>query len=159
MITAVVENAICSPATSSECPSSPRRPNVYSSAMPATTGGRTSGSSTRERSRSWPRNRARASTSAIGTPSTTHRPVAIVEVRRLSRSAVRDDSEVIRDRKSAQSTRVSIATRGRAMNSMPSAAGANIQRRQVHPRRRGGRHGLRGTEPGVGQDLLALPLR
>ena len=49
--TAMVEKAIWTPSASSDSPSSPRRPNVYSRASPPTTGGSTSGSRTRDRSR------------------------------------------------------------------------------------------------------------
>ena len=59
--------------------------------MPPTTGGSTSGSSTSERTSPWPRKLVRASTSAIGTPSSTHRTVPTSDVRRLSDSAVSAD--------------------------------------------------------------------
>ena len=63
--------------------------------MPPTTGGSTSGSSTSDRASRSPGNVARASTNAIGVPSSTHRTVLAVEVFRLSHSAAIEDSEVI----------------------------------------------------------------
>ena len=65
--------------------------------MPPTTGGSTRGTITSERSRSIPGKRHRASTSAIGTPSTRHATVLAADVCRLSTSAARADSLVIRD--------------------------------------------------------------
>ena len=93
--------------------------------MPATTGGSTSGSRTRDRTTPWPRNWVRARTSAIGTPRTTHSTVAINDVRRLRANAVNADCDVSSDGNWVQSTRVSIAASGSTMNSDPSAAGMN----------------------------------
>ena len=59
--------------------------------MPPTTGGSTSGSRISGRSHRTTRPSLRASTSAIGTPSTTHSIVLADAVFRLSSSAVRDD--------------------------------------------------------------------
>ena len=86
--TAVVVNAIWMPAASRYCPSRPSRPNAYSSAMPPTTGGSTSGSRISGRSHRTPGPSLRASTSAIGTPSSTHSTVLAAAVFRLSYSAV-----------------------------------------------------------------------
>ena len=50
--------------------------------------------------------------------------VATVDVRRLSSRAAIDESEVIRAKKSFQSTRVIMAPSGARMNAAPSRAGA-----------------------------------
>ncbi len=78
----------------------PRRPNAYSSAMPPTTGGNTSGSSTSARTTRITSPSLRAKTSAIGTPISTQSTVLTSAVRRLSSSAWIDDSDVIDDQKS-----------------------------------------------------------
>ena len=100
---------------------------MYSSAIPPTTGGSTRGSSTRARRTDWPGNRPRASTSAIGTPSTTHTAVLAVAVFKLKTSAAREDSEVISGMKCAQSILSRIATSGTITKSAPTDG------RQVDP--------------------------
>jgi hypothetical protein len=81
--------------------------------MPPTTGGSTSGSSTRERRRPCSRNLPRARTRANGTPRTMHRTVLAADVRRLRPKADKAGSEVTRGTKSAQFTLATIANRGR----------------------------------------------
>ncbi len=101
----------------------PALPKVYSNAMPPTTGGSTSGSSTRARRMDWPGNCPRASTSAIGTPISTQTTVLAPAVFRLNISAARDDSEVMRPMKFGQSILSRIAISGAMTNSAPSVAG------------------------------------
>ncbi len=91
--------------------------------MPPTTGGSTSGSSTSERSRPWPGNWVRASTTAIGTPITMQASVLMADVRRLRASAALDPSEVISSKKLPHSTRETIATSGSSTNTAPARAG------------------------------------
>ena len=111
--------------------------------MPPTTGGRTSGSSTSARSTDWPGNRPRASTSAIGTPISTHTTVLAVAVFRLRTSAAREDSEVTSGTKCAQSILSRIATSGTITNSAPTDG------RQVDP----------GRQPDLDQPAGAPPCR
>ena len=66
---------------------------------------------------------SRASTSAIGTPSSRHSAVLAPAVLRLSTSAVVDDSLVINDQKCGQSTLAATAISGNTTNSAPIAAG------------------------------------
>lgn len=96
--------------------------------MPPTTGGSTKGSSINDRTIRWPGNDVRASTNAIGTPSTMHNTVDALDVRRLSSSAAREDSEVIKAMNRDHSTLDAIAARGRTTNTAPSAAGTNTHR-------------------------------
>ena len=63
--------------------------------MPPTTGGSTSGSSTSDRSRCWPGNRCGPAPAPSAPRARTHSTVLAADVRRLSRSAARDDSLVI----------------------------------------------------------------
>lgn len=65
----------------------PFRPNASSSATPPTTGGSTSGSVIKARSRRIPGKALRASTHASGTPMTSDTAVATVEVHKESCSA------------------------------------------------------------------------
>ena len=88
--TAVVVNAIRMPAASRYWPINPSRPKAYSSAMPPTTGGSTSGSRSSGRISCIARPSLRASTSAIGTPNSTHSSVLAAAVFRLNTSAARD---------------------------------------------------------------------
>lgn len=74
-----------------------------------------------------PGNRARASTSAIGTPTMTHTAVLALAVLRLRISAAREDSEVTSGRKFDQSMRSRIATSGVSTNSAPAVAGKYTQ--------------------------------
>ncbi len=70
----------------------------------------------------------RASTSAIGTPSSTHSAVLAVAVFRLSNSAVFDEELVISDQKFGQSTLIAIASNGSTTKIVPTAAGTYTQR-------------------------------
>src|SRR3954465_9893885 len=126
--TAVVVNAIWMPAALRYCPMSPSRPNAYSSAMPPTTGGSTSGSRISGRAVRTSRASLRANTSAIGTPSSRQSAVLAAAVLRLSASAVVDDSLEINDQKFGQSTLAATAISGTTTNSAPIAAGTYIQR-------------------------------
>ena len=76
-----------------------------------------------------PRKLVRASTSAIGTPSSTHSDAwRRSDVRRLSDSAVSEDSEVISSKKLPHSTRRDHRRpAGAARSAAPSAAGTKIQ--------------------------------
>ena len=96
--------------------------------MPPTTGGSTSGSRTKDRSSRWPGKSPRASTSASGTPNSTHSTVLAAAVRRLSPSAVSEDSEVMSGMNCGQLTRPSMAASGSSTNSAPTAAMAATQR-------------------------------
>ena len=69
----------------------------------------------------------RASTSAIGTPSSTQSAVLAAAVLRLSNSAVLDEGLVISDQKFGQSTLIAIANSGRTTNTVPRAAGTYTQ--------------------------------
>jgi len=66
---------------------------------------------------------SRASTSAIGTPSSRQSAVLAAEVLRLSTNAVVDDSLLISDQKFGQFTLAAIAISGTTTNSAPIAAG------------------------------------
>src|SRR4051794_12833077 len=132
--------------------------------MPPTTGGRTSGSSTNERSRRRPRSRLRASTSAIGTPNATQRTVLATAVRRLSSNAARDDSDVSSEPKCDQGTLISIASNGSRTNSPPTTAGTKSQPGTALPALcctagAGGVGGLGSTEAGITEDLPPLRAR
>ena len=70
-----------------------------------------------------PGNRPRASTSAIGTPMSTHTTVLAVAVFKLNSNAARDDSEVMSGMKCGQSILSRIATSGTITNSAPTIAG------------------------------------
>ena len=91
--------------------------------MPPTTGGNTSGSKISGRVNRTSRVSLRASTSAIGTPSSTHSAVLAAAVFRLSSSAVVADGLVISDQKCGQSTLTATASSGSTTNSAPTAAG------------------------------------
>ena len=91
--------------------------------MPPTTGGSTNGSRISGLASRTSRALLRASTIAIGTPSSTHSAVLAAAVLRLSTSAVVDDSLVINDQKCGQSTFAATAIRGTTTNSAPMAAG------------------------------------
>ena len=91
--------------------------------MPPTTGGSTSGSRISGRTSCIARPSLRASTSAIGTPNSTHSSVLAVAVFRLSISAVREDSLVTSVQNWGQSTFATTATSGSTTNSAPTAAG------------------------------------
>src|SRR3954453_20145544 len=123
--------------------------------MPPTTGGSTNGSRTSERTTRWPGNVVLASTMAIGTPTITQAVVEAVDVCRLSFRAARDDSDVIREKKSDHSTRAAIATSGSTTNRPPTSAGTYSQRGRPEyiPARR---IVLRLGEAGGGQDVLAV---
>src|SRR3954453_4922464 len=126
--TAVVVNAIRMPAALRYSPISPSLPNAYSSAMPPTTGGSTSGNKISGLAMRTTRTWLRASTIAIGTPSSRHRAVLAAAVLRLSTRAVVDDSLEINDQKLGQSTLAATAISGTTTNSAPIAAGTYIQR-------------------------------
>src|ERR1700739_73881 len=96
--------------------------------MPPTTGGNTSGSRISGRSARTNRAPLRASTSAIGTPSSTHSAVLAAAVFRLSNSAVLDEGLVISDQKFGQSTLIAIANSGNPTNTVPTVAGIYTQR-------------------------------
>ena len=96
--------------------------------MPPTTGGSTSGSRISGRSNRTSRPVLRASTNAIGTPSSTQSAVLAAAVFRLSNSAVLDDELVISDQKFSQSTLTAIATSGSTTKTVPAAAGMYTQR-------------------------------
>src|SRR6516225_3834445 len=96
--------------------------------MPPTTGGSTNGSRISGRSSRTGRAVLRASTSAIGTPSSTHRAVLAAAVLRLSSSAVLDEGLVISDQKFGQSALIAIATSGRTTKTVPAAAGIYTHR-------------------------------
>ncbi len=70
----------------------------------------------------------RASTSAIGTPSSTHNAVLAAAVFRLSRSAVSDEGLLISDQRFGQSTLTAMANSGKATKTVPAAAGRYTQR-------------------------------
>lgn len=91
--------------------------------MPLTTGGNTSGSNTKDRASDWPGKSVRASTAAMGTPSTRQVTVLIRLVRKLNQRASKDDSEVISPAKLPQSARKTKAAKGSATNRPPKAAG------------------------------------
>src|SRR6476661_105501 len=126
--TAVVVNAIWMPAASRYSPINPSLPNAYSSAMPPTTGGSTSGNRINGLAIRTNRDSLRASTSAIGTPNSRHSVVLAAAVLRLSTRAVVDDSLVTSDQKCGQSTLAATAISGRTTKSAPIAAGMYIQR-------------------------------
>src|SRR5689334_11459290 len=111
------------PAASRYAPINPSLPNAYSSAMPPTTGGSTSGSRINGLAIRTRREVLRASTSAIGTPNTRHSAVLAAAVLRLNTSAVVDDSLLINDQKFGQSTLTAIASNGTTTNNAPIAAG------------------------------------
>src|SRR5215204_4154083 len=111
------------PAALRYSPISPSRPNAYSSAIPPTTGGNTSGSRISGLDSRTSGASLRASTSAIGTPSSTHSVVLAAAVLRLSISAVVDDSLLISDQKCGQSTLAATAISGTTTNNAPTAAG------------------------------------
>src|ERR1700756_2997510 len=96
--------------------------------MPPTTGGNTKGSRISGRSSRTAGAPLRASTSAIGTPNSTHSAVLAAAVFRLSNSAVLDDRLVISDQKFGQSTLIAIANSGSTTNTVPTAAGTYTQR-------------------------------
>src|SRR5438309_6310305 len=96
--------------------------------MPPTTGGSTNGSRISGRNHRTRRAPERASTSAIGTPSSTQSSVLAAAVFRLSSSAVVDDELVISDQKFVQSTLIAIANSGNTTKVAPSAAGTNTHR-------------------------------
>src|SRR5215469_8970921 len=96
--------------------------------MPPTTGGNTSGTRISGRSNRTSRNVLRASTSAIGTPSSTHSTVLADAVFRLSSSAVFDEELVISDQKFGQSTSIAIDNSGSTTKTIPTAAGMYTQR-------------------------------
>lgn len=73
--------------SSSQGPSSPRRPKARRSATPPTVGGSTIGRSTRDRTNALPGKSTRASSQASGTPRTRERPRAQAETIRDSLSA------------------------------------------------------------------------
>ena len=91
--------------------------------MPPTTGGSTRGSSINGRIHRTARESLRASTRAMGTPSTMHAAVLARAVRKLSSSAVNDDVLVISDQNRGQSTLVATATNGKTTKIAPIAAG------------------------------------
>src|SRR5690349_22041420 len=121
------------PAASRYSPSSPSLPNAYSSAIPPTTGGSTSGNRISGLAIRTTRALLRASTSAIGTPSSRHSNVLAAAVLRLSSSAVVDDSLEISTQKRGQSTLAATAISGTTTNSAPIAAGTYIQRGSTNP--------------------------
>src|ERR1700758_4122320 len=96
--------------------------------MPPTTGGNTKGSRISGRSSRTAGAPLRASTIAIGTPSSRHSVVLAAAVFRLSNSAVLDDGLVISDQKFGQSTLIAIANSGSRTNAVPTAAGMYTQR-------------------------------
>src|SRR3979409_71635 len=102
--------------------------------MPPTTGGSTSGSRISGRSSRTSRAVLRASTSAMGTPSSTHSTVLAAAVFRLSNNAVFDEELVISDQKFGQSTLIAIASSGSTTKAAPTAAGTNTQRGRLLPR-------------------------
>ena len=83
-----------------------------------------------------------------------HSKVLAADVRRLSQSAARDESELISEKKLPHSTRLAMATSGSTMNSAPSAAGRSTQRGTPDSRCNADTSGLRET--GGGQHGLAL---
>ncbi len=88
MITASTVNGIVIPNQLSRCtPSTPVRPSASSSATPATTGGRTSGSNTTARISRSPGMLIRAKTQASGTPKANDSAVDAVAASSESRSA------------------------------------------------------------------------
>src|SRR5574337_71257 len=95
--------------------------------MPPTTGGSTSGNSTNGRDNRTTRASLRASTSAIGTPNSTHSAVLAAAVFRLSSSAVTEDGLAISGQKCAQSTFTATATSGKTTNAAPIPAGTYTQ--------------------------------
>src|SRR6516165_7301103 len=96
--------------------------------MPPTTGGSTNGTRISGRSSRTSRAPLRASTTAMGTPSSTHNTVLAAAVLRLSNSAVFDEGLVISDQKFGQSTLIAIANNGSTTNAVPTAAGTYTQR-------------------------------
>jgi hypothetical protein len=69
-----------------------RRPKANNSATPPTTGGKTIGKTQSARRNKRPLNRRLANSHASGVPKISARTVAIIEVRKESKSATRDDS-------------------------------------------------------------------
>lgn len=96
--------------------------------MPPTTGGKTSGTRISGRRNRTSRPLLRASTSAIGTPNSTHSTVLAQAVFRLSSSAVFDEELVISDQKFGQSTSIAIDNSGKTTKTIPAAAGMYTQR-------------------------------
>lgn len=124
--TAVVLNGTVIPnVSSSQAPTSPRRPKTSSSATPPTTGGSTSGTVTRARTNRRPGNGTRASSQARGTPRTRQSRVARVAVCTDSRNAVSTPGSVSRCGRVAQGVRASNPTSGSRRNSRPIAAGSS----------------------------------
>ena len=114
----------------------PVRPNAVRSAMPATTGGSTSGTVTSARSRPRPRKSTRASTQASGSPRTRQISIAAVEVTRREpaapRGAARSASWSPRPAQSARGDHRRPA--GRASSAVASAAGHQQDRRRAAER-------------------------
>ncbi|BCW50039.1 hypothetical protein StoSoilB13_23810 [Arthrobacter sp. StoSoilB13] len=95
---------------------------MYKRAIPPTTGGSTSGNRTNALSNRWPGKGLRARTNASGMPRMMHTAVLAADVRRLSPSAVTEDSDVISGINCGQLTLATIATIGSRTKSAPAAA-------------------------------------
>ena len=109
--------------SSSQGPSSPRRPKPSSSATPPTVGGSTIGSSTSERTSALPGKWTRASSQASGTPRTRDSPSAQKETSSESRSASVTPGLVRWAPSSPHSVRARMPTSGSSRNAMASSAG------------------------------------
>ena len=109
--------------SSSQRPTTPRRPNARSSATPPTTGGSTRGRVTRALSSDRPRKWVRARTQASGTPSTTATAVELVAVTRDSRRASSTAGSRRMSGRLLQGVRSSMAARGTRRKVTPTAAG------------------------------------
>ncbi len=110
--------------SSSQGPSSPRRPKPRSRATPPTVGGSTMGSSTRERTRALPLNSTRASSQARGTPRTRERPSAHRDTRRESFRASTTPGLPRCSPRSPHGVRTRIPISGISRNATASSAGS-----------------------------------
>lgn len=110
--------------SSSQGPSSPRRPKPRSRATPPTVGGSTMGSSTSERTRALPLNLTRASSQASGTPRTSERPSAHRDTRSESFRASTTPGLPRCSPRSPHGVRTRIPISGISRNATASSAGS-----------------------------------
>ena len=121
--TAVVVNGMVTPRFSNSGPISPLRPKVINMATPATTGGRTSGNSTRPSTALAQRQLLRANTYAKGVPRTTTTAILIMLVTKDTCIAANVASLVTASKKSlCWAARTNSASTGRPINRTYSTA-------------------------------------
>ena len=125
MTTAVWVSPSWIPNAFSCSPSSPNRPKAAISPIPATAGGRTSGSSTSTTSSERPRKRRVARRYAVGVPSRSTSACAIALVFRLTTSASVTTGRESWATRSVGETRAKIATIGNSKKPSATAAAAN----------------------------------